>query len=121
MFVILPYPPLTLSSLQAHFHKEAAQLLIQLAKSEADSHAPPLRIKKLYVLAALEADQLKARMLKIGQQTSSGSPSRPSQALCGPSAAADTLAGADFAVAVAVDQQLWSYHSKGPTEHLLWL
>lgn len=83
-------------SLQARFHKEAAQLLLQLAKSEADSHAPPLRLKKLYLLAALEVDQLKARMLNIGDQanTNPGSPSRGSQQSSETGAAAHTLAGA---------------------------
>ncbi len=79
--------------LQAHFHKEAAQLLLQLAKSEAASHAPPLRIKKLYLLAALEVDQLKARMLNIGEQPGTGSPGKTGSASTGTAAAAHTLAG----------------------------
>ncbi len=78
---------------QAHFHKEAAQLLLQLAKSEAASHAPPLRVKKLYVLAALEVDQLKARMLNIGEQRSAVSPGKGATASTGTAAAAHTLAG----------------------------
>ncbi len=80
--------------LQAHFHKEAAQLLLQLAKAEAASHAPPLRIKKLYLLAALEVDQLKARMLNIGDQPGTGSPGKAAGASTGTAAAAHTLAGA---------------------------
>lgn len=79
--------------LQAHFHKEAAQLLLQLAKSETASHAPPLRIKKLYLLAALEVDQLKARMLNIGEQPGTGSPGKAGGASTGTAAAAHTLAG----------------------------
>ncbi len=79
--------------LQAHFHKEAAQLLLQLAKSEAASRAPPLRIKKLYLLAALEVDQLKARMLNIGEQPGTGSPGKAGIASTGTAAAAHTLAG----------------------------
>lgn len=79
--------------LQAHFHKEAAQLLLQLAKSEAASHAAPLRIKKLYLLAALEVDQLKARMLNIGEQPGTGSPGKAGGAATGTAAAAHTLAG----------------------------
>lgn len=82
--------------LQAHFHKEAAQLLLQLAKSEADSHGPPLRVKKLYVLAALEVDQLKARMLHIGEQANSGSLYKGSQGSSGVGTAANTLAGRSF-------------------------
>ena len=79
--------------LQAHLHKEAAQLLLQLAKSEAASHAPPLRIKKLYLLAALEVDQLKARMLNIGERPGTGSPGKAAGASTGTAAAAHTLAG----------------------------
>ncbi|KAL0027242.1 hypothetical protein WJX77_006308 [Trebouxia sp. C0004] len=78
---------------KAHFHKEAAQLLLQLAKSEAARRAPPVRIKKLYLLAALEVDQLKARMLNIGEQPGTGSPGKAGGASTGTAAAAHTLAG----------------------------
>lgn len=77
--------------LQAHMHTEAAQLLMQLAKTEANLHAAPLRLKKLYLLAALELDAFKARMLQIGEgvqgPTHPGSPQRPG------STASHTLAG----------------------------
>ncbi|KAL3151657.1 hypothetical protein ABBQ38_012645 [Trebouxia sp. C0009 RCD-2024] len=78
---------------KAHLHKEAAQLLLQLAQTEAASHAPPLRLKKLYVLAALEVDQLKAKMLNIGDQGAAGSPARPAQQSSETGTAAQTLAG----------------------------
>lgn len=82
--------------MQAHFHKQAAQLLLQLAKSEAASGAAPLTVKKLYVLAALEVDQLKARMLNIGEPTSSGSPGKAAAGSTETAAAAHTLAGRSF-------------------------
>ena len=52
-------------------------------------------MKKLYVLAALEVDQLKARMLNIGEQTSVSSPSRSAGTATGTATAAHTLAGED--------------------------
>ena len=64
-----------------------------MAKSEADSCAPPLRLKKLYLLAALEVDQLKARMLNIGEQAASASSNKSPQRGTGASSAAHTLAG----------------------------
>ena len=85
---------------QAHFHKEAAQLLLQLAKSEADSHAPPLRLKKLYVLAALEVDQVKARMLNIGEQTGTGQSPSKGPPVPATGAAAHTLAGTSLSCAI---------------------
>lgn len=67
--------------MQAHMHTEAAQLLMQLAKSEARQQAAPLRLKQLYLLAALELDAFKAGMLQIGQgaqgQPYPGSPQQP--------------------------------------------
>ena len=91
---MIPRLPVTGSlAVQAHFHKEAAQLLMQLAQSEAAVHAPPLRLKKLYLLAALEVDQLKARMLNIGGNSPGASPSRAGPAATETAAAADTLAG----------------------------
>ena len=65
---------------------------MQLAKSEAASHAPSLRLKKLYLLAALEVDQVKARMLNIGGSSPGASPSRAGPASTETAAAADTLA-----------------------------
>ena len=86
-------------------------MLLQLAQSEAHSHAPPLRLKKLYLLAALEVDQLKARMLNIGDQANpSSSPSRAPQQASDTSTAAHTLAGTHFvcvSVARAVHGDHW--------------
>ena len=87
VFLIGP-PPLV----QVHFHKEAAGLLMQLARTETANKAPPLRLKKLYLLAALEVDQLKAKMLNIGEHNTA-SPSKASTGATGTAAAAHTLAG----------------------------
>lgn len=82
-------------------HTEAAQLLMQLAKTEASLQATPLRLKKLYLLAALELDAFKARMLQIGDDglqapAHPGSPQQPG------STASHTLAG-DFSTPVALN------------------
>mmetsp|Transcript_25550 Transcript_25550/g.75022 ORF Transcript_25550/g.75022 Transcript_25550/m.75022 type:complete len:1200 (-) Transcript_25550:181-3780(-) len=42
---------------------DAARLLTGLAKESGDSRAPPLRIKKLYVLAALQVDTFRRKTL----------------------------------------------------------
>ena len=72
-------------------HTEAAQLLMQLAKAEASLQATPLRLKKLYLLAAVELNAFKARMLQIGEgvqaPTHPGSPQQPG------ATASHTLAG----------------------------
>jgi len=48
---------------KANRHTEAAKLLVQLATKAAASKVQPLRVKKLYTMAALEVDRFKARML----------------------------------------------------------
>ena len=72
-------------------HTEAAQLLMQLARAEGKMQGTPLRLKKLYLLAALELDAFKARLLQIGGVAQApahpGSPSQPG------STASHTLAG----------------------------
>jgi len=42
---------------------DAAKLLTGLARDAAKAHAPPLRVKKLYVLAALEVDRFRKKTL----------------------------------------------------------
>lgn len=42
---------------------EAASLLSQLARADAAAHAPPLRVKKLYVLAALQVESFRKKAL----------------------------------------------------------
>ncbi len=61
---------------QAHKHMEAARLLGQLATEASSSRAPPLRLKKLHVLAALEVEAFRARSLEAGdlQATLTGRP-----------------------------------------------
>ena len=52
---------------KANHFLEAARLLMDLAKEETGKRASPLRIKKLYVLAALlvEEHQVRKRSLRI--------------------------------------------------------
>jgi hypothetical protein len=49
--------------LQAQRHSEAAKLLVDTATKLAQQRAPPLQIKKLYVLAALEVEAFKRKAL----------------------------------------------------------
>ncbi|KAF8068393.1 Wdr35 [Scenedesmus sp. PABB004] len=48
---------------QAQRHTEAAKLLVDMAQQLASQRAPPLAIKKLYVLAALEVEAFKCKAL----------------------------------------------------------
>lgn len=50
--------------LQAQRHTEAAKLLVDTAVQLARQRAPPLQIKKLYVLAALEVEAFKKMALE---------------------------------------------------------
>jgi hypothetical protein len=54
---------LLLLLLQAQRHTEAAKLLVDTALKLAQQRAPPLQIKKLYVLAALEVEAFKRKAL----------------------------------------------------------
>jgi K+-sensing histidine kinase KdpD len=54
---------LLLLLLQAQRHTEAAKLLVDTATKLAQQRAPPLQIKKLYVLAALEVEAFKRKAL----------------------------------------------------------
>lgn len=49
---------------QAQRHTEAAKLLVDTAIQLAQQRAPPLQIKKLYVLAALEVEAFKKKTLE---------------------------------------------------------
>ena len=64
---------------------------MQLAKTECHEQGPLLRVKKLYLLAALEMDAFKARMLQMGGQ--SQTPANPGSPPQHGSKAAHTLAG----------------------------
>lgn len=57
-------------------HMEAAKLLLEAARESVTSMAPPLRIKKLYVLAALEVDAFKERSLRAEVGGVAGATSR---------------------------------------------
>jgi WD repeat-containing protein 35 len=48
---------------KANRHTDAAKLLVQLGATAAKTKVNPLRAKKLYVMAAIEVDRFKARML----------------------------------------------------------
>ena len=48
---------------KANRHTEAAKLLVQLAQTASKTKANPLRAKKLYVMAAIEIDRYKSKML----------------------------------------------------------
>jgi len=51
---------------KANKHSEAAKLLIEMARKEAEGKVNPLRCKKMYVLAALEIDKMRKKMLGGG-------------------------------------------------------
>ncbi|GAX81565.1 hypothetical protein CEUSTIGMA_g8993.t1 [Chlamydomonas eustigma] len=50
---------------KANHHPEAAKLLTDLAEKSASLKVHPMRVKKLYVLAALEVDKFKRRTLDM--------------------------------------------------------
>ena len=52
---------------QSNHHIEAAKLLAQLAAEAAAARAPPLRVKKLHVLAALEVERFRSGLLDAGK------------------------------------------------------
>jgi len=51
---------------KANKHAEAAKQLIEMARAEALTKVNPLRVKKMYVLAALEIDKMRRKMLGGG-------------------------------------------------------
>ena len=53
--------------MQSNHHIEAAKLLAQLAAEAAAARAPPLRMKKLHVLAALEVERFRRGLLDAGK------------------------------------------------------
>lgn len=55
--------PWSLMFVQAQRHTEAARLLVDTAIKLAQQRGPPLHIKKLYVLAALEVEAFKRKAL----------------------------------------------------------
>jgi WD repeat-containing protein 35 len=93
---------------QAEHHADAARLLTRLAREAAAARAPPLRIKKLHVLAALEADKFKRKSLEAAGMgpgaaaaaaTRLGTQQQQQPAPTMQANAAQTLAGANAAFA----------------------
>ncbi|KAK9804414.1 hypothetical protein WJX72_011599 [[Myrmecia] bisecta] len=79
---------------KANHHTEAAQLLVQLAEAAAATKVQPLRTKQLYVLAALEVERFRKRMLDAGDSAAgaTGTASSPTS-ITHTTTAAQTLAG----------------------------
>lgn len=86
-------------SLQAQRHSEAARLLIDTAEQLAGRQAPPLQVKKLYVLAALEVQAFRKQAVPpaaAGTDTAKAACSADNSVLTGgkqSNGAASTLAG----------------------------
>lgn len=86
-------------SLQAQRHSEAAKLLIDAAEQLAGRQAPPLQVKKLYVLAALEVQAFRKQAVPpaaAGTDTAKAARSAGSSVLAGgkqSKRATSTLAG----------------------------
>lgn len=66
--LLLPCPAVP----QAGKHSEAAKLLVEQAQQLAASKGPPLRIKQLYVLAALEVEAFRKQALEAGGGDAAG-------------------------------------------------
>ena len=49
--------------MSAHQYADAAKLLSRLGKAEGEARLHPLRVKKLYVIAAMEVERMKRKML----------------------------------------------------------
>ena len=49
--------------MSAHQYADAAKLLSKLGKAEGEARLHPLRVKKLYVIAAMEVERMKRKML----------------------------------------------------------
>jgi hypothetical protein len=91
------------ASAQAQRHSEAAKLLVDAAEQLASRQAPPLQIKKLYVLAALEVEAFKKKTMSAGEGGAAVAEAAQSGRAAGSSVltggkkgagAANTLAGA---------------------------
>lgn len=80
---------------KANHHMEAAKLLTKLAKESAENRVHPVRVKKLYVLAAFEMDKFKKKSLDTAnnatQATYAGGTMQPAATM--QATAAQTLAG----------------------------
>jgi hypothetical protein len=94
------------ASAQAQRHSEAAKLLVDAAEQLASRQAPPLQIKKLYVLAALEVEAFKKKTMEdgvAGAEAAQSGRAAGSSVLTGGkkgAGAANTLAGEGTACAV---------------------
>mmetsp|Transcript_8336 Transcript_8336/g.17822 ORF Transcript_8336/g.17822 Transcript_8336/m.17822 type:complete len:1276 (-) Transcript_8336:992-4819(-) len=83
---------------KANHHTEAAKLLTDLAQKSAAQKVHPLRVKKLYTLAALEIDKFKKRTLEMNPLDAASTMMNGATATRQPGAtmantAAQTLAG----------------------------
>ncbi|GMH42155.1 hypothetical protein BSKO_10074 [Bryopsis sp. KO-2023] len=72
---------------------EAANLLLDLAKDLVESKVPPLHIKKLYVLAALEVERFRKRVLEKPEGLTALVTGAPTAVTAAQPTAAQTLAG----------------------------
>ncbi|KAL6750533.1 intraflagellar transport protein [Haematococcus lacustris] len=77
---------------KANHHMEAAKLLVDLAKQNAEKKVHPLRVKKLYVLAALEMDKFKRKTLEMQSAGQQGTDATRAPAGTMQTTAAQTLA-----------------------------
>eukprot|EP00741_Cyanophora_paradoxa_P024440 tig00022075_g23597.t1 len=80
---------------KANRHMDAARLLVQLGKQTASTKVNPLRAKKLYVLAAMEMDRYKRKMLDSQMQDGFHT-----------QMALDSLMAVDKSIVAAGDRQL---------------
>lgn len=66
---VIPTPGTSLQAIElyrrADHHSDAARLLGALARDAAAAKASPQRVKKLYVLAALEAEEFRKKTLSL--------------------------------------------------------
>lgn len=78
---------------QAQRHAEAAKLLVDAAEQLAGRQAPPLQIKKLYVLAALELEALRKKALAAPAAAGGGSDGSSAAAAANGAARGSVLTG----------------------------
>lgn len=114
---------------QAQRHADAARLLADKAAALAAARAPPLQLKKLHVLAALEADAF--RTLALGPAAAGGSAGGPAAAAAGAApggmrggrdrAAAATLEGLMSVEAAAEGSRAFEGAWRGAEAYHFWL
>jgi WD repeat-containing protein 35 len=116
---------------QANRHAEAARLLLDKASALAAARAPPLQLKKLHVLAALEVEAFRDATLGAARpagaavaagdrQGEGGGGGLALSAAAAPSAAA-TLAGLMNAEAAAAGSRAFDNAWRGAEAYHFWL